>query len=60
MNKTIETFNAIYVPLGGVYEMLFRSWKPLINLSHVYEDHKLPSVATRNFEHAGHDSYLAL
>ena len=25
-----------------------------------YEDHKLPSVATRDVEHAGHDSYLAL
>ena len=23
-----------------------------------YEDHKLPSVATRDLEHAGHDSYL--
>ena len=25
-----------------------------------YEDHKLPSVGTRDLEHAGHDSYLAL
>ena len=25
-----------------------------------YEDHKLPSVATRDLEHAGHDSYFAL
>ena len=28
--------------------------------SYNYEDHKLPSVATRDLEHAGHDSYLAL
>ena len=25
-----------------------------------YDDHKLPSVATHDLEHAGHDSYLAL
>ena len=29
-------------------------------LSLSYEDHKLPSVATRDLEHVGHDSYLAL
>ena len=26
----------------------------------MYIDHKLPSVATRDLEHAGHDLYLAL
>ena len=25
-----------------------------------YEDHKLPSVVTRDLQHAEHDSYLAI
>ena len=37
-----------------------RSRRRFDSSSVIYEDHKLPSVATRDLEHAGHDSYLAL
>ena len=48
------------MPLLDVNILASRQCRALKFSTHTYEDHKLPSVTTRDLEHAGHDSYLAL